>query len=126
MWLHLAHPELPTCEDCKRYVHNSDWKPVKRRGMALPVLRPHGSPTPCHRCPKAVEQRPNPGADFRGRVARAYRLFLAIRAGLPMPDDALVIRNCATIQHVHDQFDQSHAHLSLLALLHKPGGSTNG
>jgi hypothetical protein len=41
-----------------------------------------------------------------GRNAAAYHLYLMIQAGAPMPDDAIVRRNCAVIQLVTDRVER--------------------
>ncbi len=37
-----------------------------------------------------------------GRVWLSYVLYLAVKAGAPMPDDAIVRANCALIRLVED------------------------
>jgi hypothetical protein len=100
------HPELPTCEDCQTYVYDADWRKTERRG--LPVLRAsYGRELslPCHmgKCPKSTDRRPNPGAELNGKNWLAYTLYTEIKAGRPMPDDAIVVRNCGLIRLVEDR-----------------------
>jgi hypothetical protein len=105
---------------------DKDWRPVKRANGVVP----RGSyPTPCGTCPKAKTgpgaPRPNPGADMKGRVAGAYHLFLAVKAGAPMPDDPIVVANCALLQEVTGRHERAQREVlpTLLALMASgPGG----
>lgn len=117
----LAHPEIPTCGECAKYRTNTDFSFSKRDGKRVP--RAAGEQTPCWKCPKAVEGRPNPGADFSGKNLLAYHLYLTIQAGMPMPDDPIVRRNCALIRMVQDQYQQLQPYLATLAVF---GGKPNG
>lgn len=103
MWVALAHAEVPTCEECQRFLHDKDWRPVKRLGQK--VARPPGAQPPCWKCPKSgpTNGHPVPEADMIGRNARAWELYLTIQAGASMPDDEIVRQNCALIQLVVEQ-----------------------
>lgn len=93
----LEHPDVPTCADCKLWLYK-DGELLKH--LNKPIPRPLNSPLPCHKCPKSPDSKPNPGADMRGRGARAYELYLLIKSGMPMPEDAIVRRNCLLIEMV--------------------------
>ena len=79
-------------------------------------MRPPGTPLPCRMCPKSKDGRPNPGADMTSRNARALALYYQIRAGTPMPDDALVKLNCGIIERVLSQVTLLKQDVSGLAL----------
>lgn len=101
VFLFLDHPEIPSCADCQKWLHNPDWSRTERP-KGTPLLRPQGSPTPCWKCPKAEAGKPNPGAELTGRNWQAFHFYLQIKAGMPMPDDAIVRDNCAAIRLVED------------------------
>lgn len=109
----LQHPEVPRCADCQRWFYDDKWQLSTRGGQ--PVPRTKGTPTPCFRCPKSLDGRPNPGAEMHGRNARIYELYLMIRAGMTMPDDLAVRRSCALIQLVVDRVQMQNASVEPLA-----------
>lgn len=106
----LLHPELPTCGDCQRWMYTESWRCVKRQGRLVP--RPSGTPTPCYRCPKipvdAIPLAAN-AVSLSAKNHQTYQLYLQIKAGRPMPDDAIVRQNCGFLRQVEDDI-----HLMLL------------
>lgn len=105
VWLMLSHPEIPSCADCCRWIYDTKWKRLERpKGM--PVLRPEGSIPQCHRCPKSVDGLPNPQSELSAKNSRAFRLYLQIKAGRPMPSDPIVMRNCGLIRWVEDSLQR--------------------
>jgi len=58
--------------------------------------------TPCWKCPKSPDGKPNPGAELKGKQARAYQAYEFVRAGVPLPDDLILARNCALIRRVEE------------------------
>ena len=58
-----------SCEVCETYLFNSDGRPTLRGG--LPVLRPEGAPTPCHKCEKVPLAVRASGADWKACRAAA-------------------------------------------------------
>lgn len=112
VWLLLAHPELPTCADCRAWLHDKDWRVSRRAGR--PVPRPPGTPLPCPRCPKSEDGRPNPGAELSAKNARAYHLALAARAGAAVAADPIVERNLALVQSAADQYERGRERLLTL------------
>jgi hypothetical protein len=110
--VHLAHGAIPDCDTCAKWLHGVDWRPAQRAGK--PVPRPAGAGPPCFRCPKSRDGRPNPGADLKGRAWLAYRLYLAVRAGMPMPQDAIAVRNCAALRWAEDQADRQKGDLGTM------------
>lgn len=106
--LWIAHPEIPSCADCRRWIYDPrrGWEQARRAGK--PQARPAGSPLPCGSCPKSADKRtPNPAAELSPRNQRAYELYLTIQAGAPMPDDAIVRRNCALLHMVERQCERN-------------------
>lgn len=111
----LEHPHTPSCADCKKWMHKDG---ILQKHHGRPLHRPSGAPLPCHKCPKSPDGTPNPTADLKGRGLAAYELYLLVRAGLPMPEDAIVRRNCILIQRVLDHIQSRRADWTpLLALL---------
>lgn len=115
----LGHPELPTCEDCKRWLYDpGTWKQSTRGGE--PLARPPGASPPCWKCPKSLDKKtPNPDADLSYRSWLAYQQYLRIKAGMPMPADLLVAWYCGLIQFAIDCVDrrQQQAGVHLLTMV---------
>jgi hypothetical protein len=110
--VHVAHGEIPSCTDCRLWLYGPDWRRTMRAGQ--PVARPPAAPSPCHKCPKSRDGRPNPAADLRGRNWLTYLLYQAVKAGLPMPDDLIAARNCAMIQMATDRLERQQGDIRLL------------
>lgn len=112
----LQHPEIPTCADCQKFVYNvrRGWKKDTRGG--LPVVRPPGAPPPCWECPKSKDGLPNPGAELSDRNWRAWRLWLEIKAGRPVPDDRIVWRNCGLIGWAEESVRSQQQSIAPLAM----------
>lgn len=91
-------PEVPTCTECQRWVFDATtWKKTLHRGE--PMKRPPGHSPPCWSCFKGKETgRPTPEADLSAKNHQALSLYYEIQAGLPMPNDPIVRRNCGLIQ----------------------------
>ncbi len=105
MQLLLLHPEVPTCEDCRKWLYKDDWSISMRAGQQVP--RPRGSPLPCVNCPKSGKHnKPNPTAELTGRNGAAYELWLAARAGLDVPDLPVVYRDLVLIQGVVERVER--------------------
>ena len=84
-------------------MYSTQWRRVKRAGQ--PVPRPAGTPTPCYRCPKIpAESSPCPAnaVELSAKNHRAYQLYLQVKAGRPMPDDAIVHENCGMLRQLED------------------------
>lgn len=96
----LEHPEIPSCADCQQWVYGDNWQQTKRAGKL--IERPKGVATPCWKCPKSDDGQPNPGAELRGKSAMAYHAYEAARAGVALPDDLILVRNCALIRRVEE------------------------
>lgn len=94
--LALVHPEIPSCADCARWVHDpKTWKQSTRGGR--PVARPAAAPPPCYLCPKSDADRPSPENELSARNWRTLELYYQAKAGLPVPEDPIVRRNFGLI-----------------------------
>jgi hypothetical protein len=101
----LAHPGLQTCEDCHTWLYSDAATPVLRAGQR--VKRPAGSSPPCKSCPKSGDGKPHPERELSDKNWQAWKYYLEIKAGAPMPDDRTVRRNCAIIRLVEDRFERN-------------------
>lgn len=59
---------------------------------------------------------------MKGRNAAAYLMYLAVRAGMPMPADPIVRRNCQAIQLAVDQADRQRSDVGQMVALLAGGG----
>lgn len=129
MWLRLVHPEVPTCTDCQAWLHNKDWSKTLRAGQPVPRT---GGPTPCWACPKGkllFPPQPYPAADLSAKNEMAWQFYHQVRAGQPMPDDPVTVRNCGLIRMVEDQVERAERSLGpLLSVLfaRKSQGNARG
>jgi len=115
--LRLA-PELPTCADCRQWWYDpKDWKRMRRAGQELP--RPLGCPTPCWKCPKSTDGKPNPGAELSLRNWRAleYARQCAVDTLGLLPQDRIVVRNNAIIRNVEERLSRHQAMTAMIGLL---------
>lgn len=98
--LRETSPQLPSCADCQKWLHDKDWRPVRRFGQLQE--RPPGSNPPCWKCPKSGPQngRPAPENELSAKSLQALLLYWQIKAGRAMPDDPIVQRNCGLIEMV--------------------------
>ena len=79
--------------------------------------RRDGAP-PCYKCPRGKETgRPSPHLELSTRGWMALQLYYEIKAGFPLPEDALVRRHCGLIEQVLAAISREQANLTpLLAL----------
>lgn len=98
------HPEIPTCEDCRRWVYDpkDNWRRTEKP-KGNPLARIKGTPTPCGTCPKSEGGKPTPVADLSERNWQAYQHYQECRAVGEFPRDAIVRRNAAVIRQIEDQ-----------------------
>ena len=119
----LAHPEIPTCADCKQWIYSEEWRREERAGV--PVKRPRGSGTPCWRCPKSEDRKtPNPDAELTARNSLAFKVYLQIKAGLvPERVDTILRENCGLIRWVDDGVQRGQQNIGplLLSLIQAKG-----
>lgn len=105
----INHPELPSCEDCQRWLHNAAWERTTRVGE--PVVRPKGVPTPCGSCPKipkGVHPCPENAVVISPKNALAYRYYLQClidNRGV-LQQDRITVRNNALIRYADDRSRQ--------------------
>ena len=105
----MSHPNLPTCDDCKKWVHDKDWKRSERRG--LPILRGPNDPTPCQVCPKiprGAAPIPDNAVSLLAKNTEAYWYYHQCQADQTaiLPRDRIVVRNNALIKLVLESQDR--------------------
>ncbi len=97
----ISHPELPTCQDCKDWIYDENWKRLRDRKTGKEYRRPLGTPTPCHKCPKG----PVPfEKELTLQNAQAFRYYLECKVdnlGL-LPQDRITVRNNSLIRFVEE------------------------
>ncbi len=117
--LELSHPELPTCDDCQKWIYGSDWRRTERGRPPKPQERPKGTPLPCINCPKSrVHNTPRPDRELtnENRAALAYyHLCQADATGL-IPRDLIVVQNNALIGRAIDQWNRGKEDLTPILL----------
>lgn len=107
--LALLAPEWNrSCAECERHVYRDDGSPQVRGGLL--VVRPAGTPTPCHKCPKVPADLRASGADWKAcraaavdptpQTRRALAFYRRCRAVGRFPDDPLVAECAAAIADV--------------------------
>jgi len=108
-------PEIPPCSECQKWLYRDTktWIREERRGFGPdgepgPVPRPPGSALPCATCAKSgpKDGRPRPDKELSTKNWQALLYYMEIKAGAPMPDDAIVKRNCALIRWVEDSLER--------------------
>lgn len=130
----MFHPELPSCEECKKWMVDTGWKFVTRAtnergpdGTPLRVRVPNQGKTPCGVCPKVPKDmppRPESSQELSDRNLRCYLHYLECRATDSWPTgedgkvDAVVKRNASVIRGVHDAYDRHKLREPLEALRH--------
>lgn len=105
----MMHPEWSrSCADCETWLYGDDGRQSMR--MGLPLVRPKGVPTPCHKCPKipyGLEAIRANAAELDDRGMQAYQHYLECRAVGVFPEDPIVRRNARIFRAVHDEYDKS-------------------
>lgn len=76
---------------------------MKQAGKPVPRIK--GTATPCWRCPKSGPEngKPAPEKELSSKNAESLAYYWRIKAGMPMPNDAIVQRNCGLIEAVLSQ-----------------------
>lgn len=127
--LWLSNPEVASlsCDKCKKYWieggGNYGWEPRKYNGLEM--LRPEDSITPCRKCPKLSahhrenDPRPENATELTPEAFKAWMLYNRTKAGMPMPDDALVRHYCGVIRMIEDRFERDQSELvpQMLAMI---------
>lgn len=102
MWL---NPELPSCHDCQKWIHDDQWRTTKRAGKPIP--RPPNARPPCWKCPKSEDKKsPCPDAELSDRSLMTLQVYYQIKAGMPMPRDSVVAWYCGVIRWLEEQIDR--------------------
>jgi hypothetical protein len=96
------------CAVCEKYVYREDNTLALRRGLV--VLRPEGTPTPCHKCAKVPLSVRASGADWKecraqaveatDQSRKAWAFYQRCKAVNRFPDDPLVSWSAAVIAEV--------------------------
>lgn len=83
-------------------MYDEQWKRKTRGGKDFE--RPKGCPTPCWRCPKSEDGKPNPGAELSAKNVQAYEYYrhCLVDDTHLLPRDLLVVHNNAVIRAVED------------------------
>ena len=111
----MVHPELPTCEMCKRFLYDvkNGWQPVVRgRGSSQEhhSLRPPGAKTPCEICPKipkGSEPIPANAVELTEDNWNAWRFHKECKAVGSFPTgDPIVRRNAALIEDATESWER--------------------
>lgn len=114
----LLHPKwaMRSCDDCQRYRHHEDQsdelfgKPMCRPlNSDNKITRDRGEFPPCKVCPKiAPGDAPIPqnAQELSEKNWKAYQHWQECKAVGSFPDDAIVRKNAAIIQKVHDEYDR--------------------
>lgn len=109
MSLRLAHPEIPSCRDCQEWWYDpKSWK-ITERPIGTPLKRQTFNPPPCSQCPKipkGAEPIPSNAVELSAKNWLAYRLWKQIKAGAPMPNDAVVHENCGYLLDVEESYQR--------------------
>ena len=107
----LAHPNLPTCDECSEWMYNTEtWQ--RNKGHGGFVRRPRGSKLPCKRCPKCEgEKEASPEVGKRSTLAmrnyRTLRLYHEHQAAGGEVTDAIMRKNFGIIRQITDLIDRS-------------------
>jgi hypothetical protein len=103
----LLHAELPTCEDCCRWVYNpTTWQREMRGGK--PCERPPEALPPCTSCPKVPKgEPPTPETGRKSELSekglQAYMHWRRCKAVGRHPEDDLYEHNAALLQMVDEE-----------------------
>ena len=104
--LYLTHPELPSCEQCLRFVYDPATWQRSEKPKGTPVKRPPNVPTPCRSCPKIPQgERPHPSnaIELTDENYRVYVHYQRCKAVGRFPDDPIVEHNAGLIRTVEDR-----------------------
>lgn len=113
----LLHPELPSCESCQAWLYDENWQQTKRAGQ--PLSRPKGCTTPCWKCPKSKDDKPNPDAELSAKNWQAYTYYRQCQADTTgiLPRDLTVVKNNAIIRAVEEQANKEQSMMSMARMM---------
>lgn len=101
-----------------KYLHDKDFKPVKRGGKL--VERYRNQPAPCFfgddKCPKV---KPFSGIELTEAHWKTYTHYLECKATGQFPDDAIVKRNAAAIARAEQRFERKQQYEQMMAMAGK-------
>lgn len=101
------HVACLDCRDCKKWLHDEDWKPLQRHGKRVP----RGStPTPCddpnqQDCPKGHYDNPKTLSE-RNLMAYQYIKEGEAVGWRGVPVDSVVRRNAAIVREIEENSDR--------------------
>ena len=108
----LAHPELPSCEDCQRlwYYFKDGALQITEDGKGSPRPRPKEMDPPCAQCPKIPKGEfpcPDNAMELSHENWAAVVYYLEVKAGNVPVGDPVARRNCALIRHAEDRHERN-------------------
>ena len=124
--LRETSPDLPSCASCQKWLYDKDFRPVTRFGRLQ--ARPKGTLPPCWKCPKSGPKngKPAPENELSAKNLDALAFYWQIQSGRKMPEDAIVERNCASIEMVRQTLQAQRGDVTgLLGLLFASKTSRN-
>jgi hypothetical protein len=118
--MELLHHEVPTCEECCKWIYDpKTWKKAERPA-GTPTPRPKGTMPSCHACPKSGEvSRPRPDRDLTEESRAIYEYYLLCQAdatGL-LPRDLLVVENNAWVHRVLGMIERARPDQGMMMML---------
>jgi len=108
----LYHPEIPTCENCKKWEYTKEWKIRERGDPKKPQLRAPPFVTPCETCPKKSHERAAE-TELSEKNIRAVEYFYRVRATFGRclaeraVNDGVLMRNLGIIERIVSQWERS-------------------
>ncbi len=132
----MTHPNLPTCEDCKKWLFDREWNPVPKRGdpndyEERPIALNGKPDTPCYSCPKIPMDKkqvasPEHAIELSDRNKRALWYAYQCEADDThlLPRDLTVVRNNALVKLAKENLerDQNQQWLAMTLLMRKRDG----
>jgi len=105
LWLHLKHPELPSCDDCQKWLYDATTWEISKDAAGKPVKRWPGCPLPCVTCPKipaGAEPSPKNALEVLPECRSIYHYELLLREDVShiLPRDSITIAHAAMIRDV--------------------------
>jgi hypothetical protein len=107
----LLHPQLPSCEDCKRWMY--DLKTGRRDERdGRPIPRPANVGTPCRNCPKIPQgapPKPESATELTPENLVCVMHYGECKAVGRWPDDGRVARNADLLSGVEKAVERAQA-----------------
>ena len=110
--LYLRHPELPSCENCQKYLYDPNTWEVDKDESGQPQKRWPGCPLPCVKCPKipqGADPHPKNAVELSemGKSIYHYELLLREDKTNLLKRDSITISHAAIIRTVERRLEQS-------------------